>query len=266
MIKTIVKTKFNISINDIDAKRMSYMQYSQAGGNRYTEMQNVWTLILDNEYLALTLYEKFDVFPKLLGTCGSLYAVEKLDLISGYWDLMTMYDNQKEWEKRVKMSLMILDLLQHLEEDLPEPMLICDVKMSHFGVTDDFKKIKYLDLDSVHPLSVANKMTANGAPCKEHSDCDMADCRSFCNLVTNKCQNGVANNNLQIVCERIFLGWVMSGRVMVGGLLFSPKAPPVLIEVLDKCANPSDEGSTPRSRATKDIRNRLYKLLTHLVS
>lgn len=265
MVKSIIKSKFNIMIKDINAKSMTYIQYSQVGGNRYTEMQNVWSLIQDNEYLALSLYEKYDVFPKLLGTCGSLYAVEKMNSISGYWHMMALYDSQKEWEKRVKISLMILDFLHQLEVSLPEPLLLCDVKMIHFGVTNDFKKVKFLDLDSVHPVSVANKMTANGASCKEHSDCDLLDCRSLCNFITFTCQHGVVNNNLQIICERIFLGLMMSGRIMVPGLLFSSKAPPVLIEVLEQCANPSKEKGAPRSPADSEIRNRLFNLLTHLL-
>lgn len=265
IIKTIIKLKFNLIVNDIDAKRMSYIQYSQPGGNRYVEMKNVWTLLNDNEYLALSLYEQFDIFPKLLGTCGSLYAVEKLNSISGYWHLITLYDSQKDWEKRIKISIMILDFLHHLEKKLPEPLLICDVKMNNFGVTDDFKKVKFLDLDSVHPVSVASRITADGSDCKLHTDCDLFNCRSFCNLETHKCQHGVVNNNLQIVCERIFLGWMMGRKVMVPGLLVGSHTPPVLIEILEECANPMREEGIPRAKATKDIRNRLYNLLVHLI-
>lgn len=263
MIKNNIKLKFNISINNIDARKLSYVQDKQES-MRQAEMQNVWSLVQDNEYLALLLYEKFDIFPKLLGSCGTLYAVQKLDSISGYWHLMTLYDSQVEWEKRIRISLMILDYLLFLEERLPEPMHICDVKMSHFGVSSDFRKIMYLDLDSVHPRSIVDKIISERSQCKQHSDCDFLDCRSFCNLITLKCEHGVVNNNLQMVCERIFLGWVMSGRVMVPGLLLGPRTPRVLIELLEICANPSSESGTPRAPATKEIRKRLYDLLINL--
>ncbi|KAJ0178211.1 hypothetical protein K1T71_006034 [Dendrolimus kikuchii] len=264
LIKNTIKFKFNISINDVDAKRMSYIQYNQNGGSRHVEMENVWLLLQDNEYIALSLYEKFNLFPKLYGTCGSLYAVQKLNPISRFWNFMTLYDSPEEWEKRVKISVLILDYLLQLEANFPEPLMLCDVKMSHFGVTDDLKKVMYLDLDSVHPLSVANRITADGSSCKQHSDCDYQDCRSFCNLATKKCQFGVANNNLQIVCEKIFLGWVMSGRVIVPGLLVGPRTPMVLLEVLEKCANPTGEAGLSRSPTTKDIRKSLYTFLVHL--
>ncbi|XP_049873955.1 divergent protein kinase domain 1C isoform X2 [Pectinophora gossypiella] len=264
MIKNQIKSKFNIVINEIDAHKMSYVVNSAKWPNRHTEMENVWSLMQDNEYLALVLYDKFAVFPKLVGSCGTLYAVQKLNSISGFWHLMTMYDSQEEWLKRIRIAILILDFLMHLESGLPEPVLICNVKMNHFGVTDDFKRIMYLDLDSVHPLSIANRMTGDSSQCKRHSDCDYLNCRSFCNLISRRCEHGVANNNLQIVCERIFLGWVMSGRVMVPGLLLGPRAPRVLVELLELCANPANERGTPRSPATKEIRKRLYDLLVHM--
>lgn len=266
MIKTAIKFKFNIFINNADLEKIIQTQHSPGSEQRHIEMDNIWSLLQDNEYLALVLYEKFNIFPKLIGTCGDLYAVQKLNSISGYWHLMTLYDSQDEWEKRIKISIKILDFLLELERKLPEQLMICNVKMNHFGVTDDSKKIKYLDLDSVHPLSIVNRITADGSHCKQHSDCDFLDCRSFCNLITRKCEHGVVNNNLQIVCERIFLGWVMSGRVMVPGLLLGPRTPRVLTELLEKCANPSSENGTPRAQASVEIKKRLYNLLTHLTS
>lgn len=265
IVKNNIKIKFNISVDIVDAKRMSYIQHNQKGLSRYIELQNAWSLLQNNEYLALSLYEKYGIFPKLMGSCGPMYAVQKLESISGYWHLMTLYDSQEEWERRIKISLMILDFLLLLEERLPEPLHFCDVKMNNFGVTSDLKKVMYLDLDSVHPHSVVNKITADGSDCKKHSDCDYLDCRSFCNLITYKCQHGVVNNNLQIVCERIFLGWVLSGRMMVPGLLLGPRTPRVLTELLELCANPLNDVGTPRATANKEIRKRLYSLLSHMI-
>ncbi|RVE44260.1 hypothetical protein evm_011103 [Chilo suppressalis] len=265
LIRNNVKLRFNISIDTVDAKRMSLIQYNQKGLSRYIEKENAWSLLQSNEYLALTLYEKYDIFPKLFGSCGTIYAVQKLNTVTGFWLSMTFSDSRDDWQRRVRISLMILDYLLLLEERLPEPLHLCDIRLNNFGVTDDFKKVMYLDLDSVHPASVANSFTGNGAKCMKHSDCDHFDCRSFCNLITFKCQFGVVNNNLQMVCERIFLGWVLSGKMMVPGLLLGPRTPRVLTELLEICANPVSESGTPRAPAKKDIRNRLYDLLTHLV-
>lgn len=265
IIKKVVKTKFNLAINDIEAKSMSYSQHSHSISDKYYYMQKkvLWSLIHNHEYLALSLYGKFNVFPKLLGTCGSLYAVQRLNSISSYSHLV--FDSQSEWVRRVKISIMILDFLLRLEETFPEPMLICDVKMNNFGVTNDFKKVKYINVESIHPLSVANRIIADGSKCEHHSDCDLSDCRSFCNLITYKCQHGVVNNNLQIVCEKIFLGWMMSGKIMVSGLLMGPRTPAVLIEILENCANPFNENGIPRAQATKEVRKRLYNFLVQFM-
>lgn len=259
MIKTNIKLKFNITIKNIDAWKLSHYQFKN-----YIEMANIWSLLQDNEYLALTLYEKYDIFPKLMGTCGSMFAVQQLKSISRYWHLITLYDSREQWRSRVKIAVKILDFLNVLQKGPAEPLCICDVKISHFGITDDFKKVKYVDLDYVHPLSIANKLTGDGSPCKEHGDCDFFDCRSFCNLVTKKCQYGVANNNVQIVCEKIFLGWLVPGRVIVPGLLLGPHTPHELVEVLESCANPAGESGTPRAPTSTETLKRLMDFLTVL--
>lgn len=264
LIKTAIKLKFNISISNGEAVKLLYLYFSFKSPHKSRAVENIRALIEDNEYLALILYERFDVFPKLIGTCGPLYAVQKLNTVSGFWHLMTLYDSHDDWIKRIKIAIKIIEFLVRLENGLPEPLLICNVKMTHFGVTDDFKKVMYLDLDSVHPISIASQKTGDGSECRSHSDCDFMNCRSFCNLITLKCQHGVVNNNLQIVCERIFLGWVMSGKVMVPGLLMGPHTPHVLIELLEECANPAGETGMPRAMATKEIGKRLHDLLVHI--
>lgn len=56
----------------------------------------------------------------------------------------------------------------------------------------------------------------------------------------------------------------MSGRVVIPGLLLSPRSPRVLLDLLELCANPDGETGAPRASASKEVRDRLYKLLTHL--
>ncbi len=42
-------------------------------------MKNLWALVQDNEYVLAKLYEDYELFPKVYGTCGGLYAVEHLE-------------------------------------------------------------------------------------------------------------------------------------------------------------------------------------------
>lgn len=261
IIRGNIKIKFNITINKDDVKKITHI-FNMHGPQ--IERADTWSLLQDNEYLSVILYEKYDIFPKLVGTCGPVFAVQQMKSISRYWHLMTPYDSKEQWRNRVKIAVKILELLSLLERGPAEPMHICDVKMSHFGITDDFKKVKYMDLDSVHPHSIVNSMTGDGSACEEHVDCDFFDCRSYCNLVTKKCQYGVANNNFQIVCEKIFLGWLVPGRVIVPGLLLGPHTPHDLVQVLESCANPAGETGTPRAATSKETLNKLIDFLTVL--
>ena len=51
----------------------------------------------------------------------------------------------------------ILDFLDELESIFRHPVHLCDVKASHFGISDD-GKIKFLDLDAVFQKSVLGKL------------------------------------------------------------------------------------------------------------
>lgn len=46
------------------------------------------------------------------------------------------------WVERVRIGVMILDLLDELETDLPEPFHLCDVKSSHFGLVHGGNRVK----------------------------------------------------------------------------------------------------------------------------
>ena len=74
--------------------------------------------------------------------------------------------------------------------------------------------------------------------CREHSDCDFFDCRGRCDLLTHRCAGGVVNNNLQLVCEKVFLGgegWAARG------LLDSRHASIALRHAVAECANPAGQ-------------------------
>ena len=45
-------------------------------------MKNLWALVQDNEYVFTKIFKEFELFPKVYGTCGGLYAVENLEPLS----------------------------------------------------------------------------------------------------------------------------------------------------------------------------------------
>ena len=69
---------------------------------------------------------------------------------------------------------------------------------------------------------------------------------------------------LQVVCEKIFLGWTLSGTVIVPGLLMSQHTPSSLAALLRLCANPDTDLNSPRAAVSEDIKRRLYATLVEM--
>lgn len=72
---------------------------------------------------------------------------------------------------------------------------------------------------------------------------------------------------VQIVCEKLFVGWTMSGTVVVPGLLMSPRTSSSLSALLRLCSNPDSEtNDLARSPASDHTRKRLYTVLSEMYS
>lgn len=266
-IRSIVKNKLNLTLAYDTAVRLSRLKPTYEEKNkekRHKEMDNLWFLLQDNEYLLSTLFTDKDVFPQLLGTCGPYFAVEYLEPVPDISSLLTISDSREDWGRRLKVAVQILDLLDELETGFREPFHLCDIKIQHFGFVKGRNKLKFIDLDGVLPRSVVNSIIREGEYCEKDNDCDFFDCRSRCNQDTHKCSYPVTNNNLQIVCEKIFLGWRMSTTVIVPGLLMSQHTPSELASILRQCANPEGEQGKPRSAPEGEIKKRLYNILSEI--
>lgn len=227
-------------------------------------MDNLWYLLQDNEYLLSALFTDKDVFPQLLGTCGLHYAVEYLEPVPDISSFLTISDSIENWGKRLRVSVHILDLLEELENNFREPFHLCDIKIKHFGFVKGGHRLKFIDLDGVLPKSVVGSIMKDLKTCNSDNDCDYLDCRSRCNKMTHKCYNFVTNNNLQIVCEKIFLGWRFSNTVIVPGLLISQHTPSELASLLRQCANPEGIEGKPRTSPDEELKKRLYTVLSEI--
>ncbi|XP_022908920.2 divergent protein kinase domain 1C [Onthophagus taurus] len=266
-IQAIVYNKLNFNITIQSANKLSRLKpnYQEINlGRRQKEIDILWRLLQDNEYLISSLYIERDVFPQLIGTCGVYYAVEELDPILDTSSMWTIKYDKQDWGARLKTALLIIELLDELENGFHEHYHLCDIRTEHFGFTKSRTKIKFLDLMSVHPKSiVSGYLQTSISSCRDDSDCEYLDCRGRCNLLTKKCTQ-VTNNNLQIVCEKIFLGWRMSKTILVPGLLMVPHTPSELAAILRQCSNPDMELGKPRTAASEDIKKRLYNTLIEM--
>ncbi|CAD1476837.1 unnamed protein product [Heterotrigona itama] len=264
MIKDLVVSKLNVTLSQHQLERLARLRTHRVETEprrRQLEMENLWPLLQENEYLMSILYEDRDIFPQLIGTCGTFYAVEYVRPIETPTTILALSDSKPEWAKRLKLAVMILDLLEELDTNFPEPIHLCDVKINHFGLPLGGQKLKFLDLDAVFPKTIISRITSDSKRCEKHEDCDYFDCRSFCSK-NKRCESPVANNNLQIVCEKIFLGWTLSGTIIIPGLLMSEHTTSTLAVLLRQCANPAgDIEHLPRAAVPDNLKTRLYNML-----
>lgn len=188
-------------------------------------MNNLWQLSQDNEYVTLMINEHSRLFPRILASCGTFYAMEYAQPIS---QLDMFSDRLEDFIQRIRQAEMILKLLKGLETSFEQPLHMCDVKLEHFGQLDG-NRLVLLDSDTVFPKPVVDRSVADGRRCVEHHDCDLFDCRSLCNTVIGLCDSPVVNNNLQLVCQKIFIE---------AGLLTSQHLPKDQHRLLEECARP----------------------------
>lgn len=187
-------------------------------------MINLWQLSQDNEYVTLMVNQHSHLFPMILGSCGTFYAVEyaipisRLDIYS---------DSFEDFHSRIKQAKLMLELLRDLQTSFADPIHICDAKLEHFGLLNGRQVL--LDADTVFPKNVVDRSVADGRKCWDHTDCDLFDCRSLCNKVLNVCDTPAVNNNLQIICQKVFLD---------SGLLISKHLPADIKRLLKECADP----------------------------
>ena len=89
------------------------------------------------------------------GTCGSFYLVEKLEALP----LPRLAEGTApfaDFGARAKTAMKVLDLAEELDSVFEEPLLLCDVKADHFGLSEH-GRIKILDSDAVYPKSIVGK-------------------------------------------------------------------------------------------------------------
>ncbi|OWF56486.1 protein FAM69C-like [Mizuhopecten yessoensis] len=237
---------------------MDYDQYVKTATYKnadHVALLSIWSLLQQDEYLFMKVYQNLPYVPLLYGTCGEFYFMEYAppgDILSpGFF-------TKSPWSQRADAALKLIDVAQSLDTDFYQPVHFCDIKVDNFGLGSDLR-VKVLDSDS---LFFDEKMSMNlKGPCTKHDDCDFFDCRGWCKINNKTCDGRRTNNNLQNICEDIFIDRPPN---FFQGLLHD--APPTiageLATVLQNCAYPNKNMAevvrTPTSRETME---RLYQLL-----
>uniref|UniRef100_A0A0A9W7Z0 Protein FAM69C n=3 Tax=Lygus hesperus TaxID=30085 RepID=A0A0A9W7Z0_LYGHE len=267
LVKNRVQTRLNWTIEDQEAKRLSHFpggQTSQDTGSdlRRLEMREVWGLLHNHEYLMTMLHSKREIFADLIGSCGQYYMTERLKQPLIHMQSEGLDTSFESWAARVHLAVGILELVEQLDED---DILICDVRHAHFGVNSG-GKVKLVNLEGTLLRRVANAMTASGRPCSIDSDCALIDCRSICSPKTRVCDSHIVSTNLQVICEKIFLGWSTPDRIITPGLLMTVHTPHSIIALVRQCAQPPfpNDDLDERAEIVRSVSKRLDDALTEL--
>ncbi|KAL1129257.1 hypothetical protein AAG570_013786 [Ranatra chinensis] len=241
MIRHRVSSRLNVTLSESDSRRLSVFVSGRKAADdteeRHAEMREIWRLLQDNEYLLSMVYSDREIFPKLLGSCGQYFAVEYLHPIMDGEVAKIISKGDSDWPGRIHLAVMVLELVEEIDS---QGLLLCDVKPSHFGLSG-LGRVKFLDLDVAVPKQIADSITSDGRSCNDDTDCYLFDCRSTCNKAERICDSPVATTNIQIVCEKVLLGWSMVTRVMLPGLLMTRRTTLGLASLLRQCAQPDTD-------------------------
>lgn len=224
----------------------------------HVAMDSIWALVQNNEYVFSQVFQPYDIFPDVYGTCGSFYLVEKLEALP-VPRLTERTAPFADLGARAKTAMKVMDLAEELDSVFEEGLLLCDVKADHFGLSEH-GRVKVIDSDAVYPKSIVDaSMTGD---CETHSDCDYFDCKGRCDLIEGKCSgDGVVNDNLQAICDNVFLGGRGIKSLLFPGLLSSRHLNVELRKTLEHCANPSSSNDGTRIAAGDKTKKRVYDLL-----
>ncbi len=152
------------------------------------------------------------------------------------------FPDRHDWLNRLQLALQLVQFSSKLDQGLHgrEPLVYCDVKAEHFGYSKD-QELNILDSDALFTKSkismlkrsvtlwiggclnmrmislVADSIIGTSKKCDSHADCDLLDCQGFCHAAKGQCLMGIFNNNLQIFCEKLFLGWRRRPKIQLRG-------------------------------------------------
>lgn len=203
------------------------LNYKQNGSYQrlYNFMENMWRLIHDNDFMMVQLGHQ-DLFPSVLGYCGSYYATEYIQPFqaSGHLERISL----QEWKQRLQRAILIMD---YVEEATNSEIAMCDIKYNLFGRQDN--TLKYLSIEHVHPNYFVDRLLSDMKTCWKDRHCSYKHCQSKCDIKLGSCSMQQMNNNYQVLCDT-----VLKGTRYSPGLLSTSRASKRFLQLLDRCADP----------------------------
>ena len=165
------------------------------------EWRHCWDLGTDREFVLLAALQDSIAMPRLLGVCGSMYAVEYAPSDS-FTNPALLFREVRGWNFRAQLAIALIEMVESLEETKYGTLYLCDVMESNFGVVHNNDKYMIRAIDNGESylnqtVSVALR-DYSYRDCVVNSDCHRLGCNLQCNLTSSKCLHKVTSNNLQV--------------------------------------------------------------------
>ncbi|XP_045193805.1 divergent protein kinase domain 1A-like isoform X2 [Mercenaria mercenaria] len=183
-------------------RALSYADFNRDGQLTYGEVNSLWQLLQIQEFQTLFIFQHNSVFPKINGTCGSLYAYEAAyhqmlysKNTSSYID--RAFPNRYRWHlpefpKRMHIALGLLEYVYTTMETENTKFYMCNFSPKNFGYTEYFE-MKVSNVQGIISEQFLNK-TLQSKTCETDADCLYGDvCKSRCNKNIHRC-SGVGVN------------------------------------------------------------------------
>jgi hypothetical protein len=232
---------------------------------------NLMVLMSQDEYSFHRFFQAKPGTLKIEGTCGHFYFVE-------YAEPLTYLVRPMSDSSRKKLALKFLDLIDQLEtnylinekfvEDENKtikptaksvilPIQICDARLDNFGF--DFQgELKLINVEKVK----SDASVFYEKVCISHEDCSYFDCKGHCNPATKKCSTFRINNNLQLLCDKIFSNpWVEADGVLAGLSEKNSNVKHELRKLMSKCRDENFDFKSNKSKETNPELVYLFRIL-----
>ncbi|XP_074057393.1 divergent protein kinase domain 1C isoform X2 [Macrotis lagotis] len=262
MIAIEVKNALGLEISN---STIGPLWSGRKGPHRKVQVASMWSLLQQEEYIYFSLLQDFSHHVlQVLGSCGHFYAVEYL--AAGHPRHRTLFpleevagiplvSDQGQAKAINNIALSFLDMVNHFDNDFSHRLHLCDIKPENFAIRNDFTVVA-IDVDmAFFEPKMRDILEQN---CTGDEDCNFFDCFSKCDLRINKCGAQRVNNNLQVICDKIFRHWFPSNfRSSAVTLQLQEQ----LQKAVYECADPGISETSHHHRVSSNSFSELYRLL-----
>ncbi|RMC15667.1 hypothetical protein DUI87_07869 [Hirundo rustica rustica] len=261
MVALEVKNALGLELSN---NSMGPLWTKKKGPRWKAQVASMWSLLQQEEYIYFSLLQDFSKHVlRIIGSCGHFYAVEYLTAGHAWHKTLFPLENvigpsltghRGRVRAIIDIALSFLDMVQHFDNDFSHRLHLCDIKPENFAIRRDLTVVA-IDVDMAFFEPKMRDILEQ--KCTGDEDCNFFDCFSKCNLKIRKCGAQRANNNLQVICDKIFRRWFSPD---LRGPLVSLPLQLQLQKAVQECAQPGHTGATGHQRTLKSL-SELYHLL-----